>query len=166
MINLITEFSVFSVFDVSIHHKSHEIYFILNLADARTLCMCAGLWGVTSKCRDRREHVPRGVAVVWSLHISHIPCYASLITLASSAAPWLLLCTDSCWPPLTTIFIFSRSQSSLSSIVSFIQYSLYVSVCVCVPQLRFWPKLSFRQDTKQHRGVGGICLPLMGMCYW
>lgn len=133
-------------------------------------CVCESLWGVTSKCRDPRQRVPRGVPVVWSLHISRIPRYAGLITLASSAAPWLPLCTDSCWPPLTNILLLVL-QSTFPFFCLLFHPSFTPCVCVCVSmsvflQLWFWPELSFRQDTERHRGGGGICLPLIGMCYW
>lgn len=65
-----------------------------------------------------------------------------------------------------TYSFYSCSQPPLSSVSSFIRPSLCVCVCVCAHQLWFWPELSFGQDTEGHRGGGGICLPLIGMCYW
>lgn len=139
------------------------------LANTHTVCvwvgLCLGLRGVTSKCRDPRELVPRGVPEVWSLHISHIPRYAGLITLASSAAPWLPLCTDSCWPPSTNILLL-LPQSTYPFFCLRFHPIFTVCVCVWLPQLWSWPRLSFRPDTKRHRGGGGICLLLIGMCYW
>lgn len=103
---------VFCHFDTSLisqYIMTHKMFLTGRLANTHTVCvwvgLCLGLRGVTSKCRDPRELVPGGVPVVWSLHISHIPRYAGLITLASSAAPWLPLCTDSCWPPSTNILL-------------------------------------------------------------
>lgn len=136
------------------------------------VCVCVSLRGGTSKCRDPGEYVPRGVPVVWSLHISCIPCYAGLITLASSAAPWLPLCTDSCWPPSTNILLL-LPQSTFPFFCLRFHPSFTLSICVCLyvcvcspPQVWFWPELSFRQGMEWHRGGGGIWLPLIGMCYW
>ena len=145
----------------SIHHNSYKIYLVWSRAHLCGLracvcvcvCVCVSLRGVTSKCRDPRERVPRGVAVVWSLHISCIPCYAGLITLASSAAPWLPLCTDSCWPPSTnTLLLLPQSTSPFFCLCFYPSYGKLLSenatvcacvrVCVCVCVCDCWQRLT------------------------
>lgn len=118
------------ILSYSVHYNSYKTHLAWSLAD---VCVCESLWGVTSKCRDPRQRVPRGVPVVWSLHISRIPRYAGLITLASSAAPWLPLCTDSCWPPLTNILLLVL-QSTFPFFCLLFHPSFTPCVCVCVCQ--------------------------------
>lgn len=127
---------VFCHFDTSLisqYIMTHKMFLTGRLANTHTVCvwvgLCLGLRGVTSKCRDPRELVPRGVPEVWSLHISHIPRYAGLITLASSAAPWLPLCTDSCWPPSTNILLL-LPQSTYPFFC--LRFHPIFTVCVCV----------------------------------
>lgn len=118
----------------------------------------ASLWGVTSMCSEPGQRVPGLVVRVWSVHISRIPCYAGLITLASSGARSALIgvgCLQ------LTHFFYSRSQPSLSSVSSVIQHSL-LYMCVCTPP-SCGSDLSFHLD--QTRG-GGVCFSLIGTCYW
>lgn len=107
-------------------------------ANSRGLCVCVCGGVLARRVSHLSAGIPgsvflRGVPVVWSLHISRIPCYAGLITLASSAAaPRLRLCTDSCWPPSTNILLLlPQSTFPLSSVCTFIHHSLCLCVCVC-----------------------------------
>lgn len=116
-------------------------------------CVYVYLQDVTSEGRDLVEPVPGVMAVVWSLHISRIPCYAGLITLASSGAHSTPIHVSH--PPFFCLLFHPA-------------YTVLVRVCAraCVwmqPSCDSDP--SFHLD-QQHRGGGGVCFPLIGTSYW